>query len=279
MIKSTLKSLSNILPVPGRLRYALMKFYLTSVERAYDTYFYGITAAHLRSSLKLWQIINRDQGYLRSFAEGRCLDAAGQPVPWYTYPAIEHLDQLDFSGKNVFEYGAGNSTLWWANRAKSVTSVEIREPWYDQIKATMPGNCHLMLETDPDKYIESIKKIPDGFDVIVVDGYARKGGRLRCSAMALESLRPNGLIILDNADWLPMSAQYLRNAGLLEVNMCGFSPLNSYAGVTALYFTRDCDLGRKDSTTAARAVGGAPRCWEKETNVPTELRAELKLRI
>ncbi len=154
MIKSSFKRLINSLPVPEHLRYELMKFYLVNIERTHDTYISGLTPAHFRSALKLWQIINRDQGYLRSFAEGRCLDSSGQPIPWYTYPALEHLGQLNFSEKAVFEYGAGNSTLWWAKRAKSVTSVEIREAWYERIKATMPGNCQLLLEIEPDAYIE-----------------------------------------------------------------------------------------------------------------------------
>src|SRR5688572_10403591 len=49
---------------------------------------------------------------------------SGQPIPWYTYPAIEFIRQLDFSQSTVFEYGSGNSTMFWAASAARVISVE-----------------------------------------------------------------------------------------------------------------------------------------------------------
>ena len=48
-----------------------------------------------------------DYGHLRSGATGTSIDAAAAPIPWYTYPAIEFLRQLDFAQADVFEYDAG----------------------------------------------------------------------------------------------------------------------------------------------------------------------------
>ena len=48
---------------------------------------------------KLWA----DYGYLRSAREGRCVDANGRPIPWYTYASVWYSSN-SFSDKDVFEY-------------------------------------------------------------------------------------------------------------------------------------------------------------------------------
>jgi hypothetical protein len=65
-----------------------------------------------------------DYAHLQSAVRNAPVDAHGEPVPWYTYPAIDYLRQLDFSDKTVFEYGSGYSTLFWASAARRVVSVE-----------------------------------------------------------------------------------------------------------------------------------------------------------
>lgn len=92
-----------------------------------------------------WHIIGMTRGYMRSVLEDQCVDREGKPIPWYTYPAIEQIDKWDVSGSEVLEYGAGNSTLWWAARARSVTSIESNEGWYERIRSRMPANCNLLL--------------------------------------------------------------------------------------------------------------------------------------
>src|SRR2546423_6005291 len=65
-------------------------------------------------SLRLFRILNFEYGYLKSAAAMRSIDAAGNPLPWITYPAIEFLKQLDLSDKTVFEYGCGGGApLFW----------------------------------------------------------------------------------------------------------------------------------------------------------------------
>ena len=71
-----------------------------------------------------------DHAYLRSARQKVPIDRRGRPVPWYTWPAVEYLEQLDFSGRKVFEYGSGNSTLWWAERVREVISCEHDPVWH-----------------------------------------------------------------------------------------------------------------------------------------------------
>ena len=70
--------------------------------------------------IEMWQ---KDFAIERSIDEKVCVDKDNNPIPWYTYPAIEYLSQFDYSNKEIFEYGCGYSSMFWANRAKKVTSI------------------------------------------------------------------------------------------------------------------------------------------------------------
>jgi len=75
-----------------------------------------------RCSLKVARILCLDYGHLNSVSKKRSIDARGEPLPWYTYPAIEYIRQLDFSDKSIFEYGSGNSTVFWSRIAARVVA-------------------------------------------------------------------------------------------------------------------------------------------------------------
>jgi hypothetical protein len=76
------------------------------------------------SSAACLQILEHGYGHAASSRAQVPIDGDGNPTPWYTYPAIAYLSQLDFSERIVFEYGSGNSTLWRGARSKRVVSVE-----------------------------------------------------------------------------------------------------------------------------------------------------------
>jgi hypothetical protein len=48
----------------------------------------------------------------------------GEPIPWFSHPLIDFLKDRLSKDMTVFEYGCGNSTLWWADRVRSVTGVK-----------------------------------------------------------------------------------------------------------------------------------------------------------
>ena len=80
----------------------------------------------------MWQ---KDFAIERSIDEKVCVDKDNKPIPWYTYPAIEYLSQFDYSDKEIFEFGCGYSSMFWANRAKQVTSIEDNPNWFDKWKS------------------------------------------------------------------------------------------------------------------------------------------------
>jgi hypothetical protein len=216
-----------------------------------------------RATLQVVRTLWFDYAHLRSAVKGQPVNARGEPVPWYTYPAIDYLRQLDFSDKTVFEYGSGQSTLFWAAAASRVVSVEEDEKWYGVIAGKLPANCELILEPDLASYPAVIARYPGGFDIIVVDGAARGRTRLKCSRAALACLRPGGLIILDNSDWLPESARVLRESGLLQVDMTGFVPANWYTQTTSLFFDRAFVPRPRCARLPQPGPGAADKNWER----------------
>ena len=119
--------------------------------------------------------------HLHSALSKTSIDTDRRPIPWYTYPAIEYLEQLDFSDASVFEYGSGHSTLFWAARAKRVVSVDDDREWFQRLSEKRPSNCELILETDLYEYPGVIGRMGGLFDVIVIDGAARGNTRLTSS--------------------------------------------------------------------------------------------------
>ena len=79
--------------------------------------------------IEMWQ---NDFAIERTIDEKVCIDKDGNPIPWYTYPAIEYLSQFDYSDKEIFEFGCGYSSMFWANRAKKVTSIEDNINWFSK---------------------------------------------------------------------------------------------------------------------------------------------------
>lgn len=241
------------------------------------------TLKAIKSSARACKVLLYDQAYFASIKEGELRDRDKNYLPWFTYPAIEAINNWDLSDKRVFEYGSGFSTLFWASRAKEVVSVEHDRRWYDMISKLAPSNVRLILapidrdESDPspelreqfDAYAGAI----DGrFHIIVVDGYARSRVRYQCSQRALPHLDSNGLIILDNSDWLPASALFLRRAGLIEMDFSGPVPGNNHTQTTSFFLTREFNFQPAGSRQPRLPIGGRPDNWEEK--LEAELLAE-----
>ena len=206
----------------------------------------------LRCALKSAKILEFDYGHFITARRRSCVDRNGNPIPWYTYPAIEYLIQLDYTDKTVFEYGSGNSTLFWAERARKVVSVEDNHHWYSRIGKEIGKNIDLRLISDRDEYIRAIGSCDEKFWVIVIDG----SHRYECAKQAITRLKPGGMIILDNSDWFTETAALLRHADLIEIDMSGFGPINAYTWTTSLFVHRQFRLRHKGKNQPQRSIGG-----------------------
>lgn len=111
-------------------------------------------------------------------------------MPWYTRKACEWLDCLDLKGKWIWEWGGGQSTIWFRERGAFVWGVDSSEEW-----ATFAS---LTYTKEKQRYIAAIP--PEKFDLICIDGEYRDD----CFVYALNHLAEFGTIIIDN--WKQASA-------------------------------------------------------------------------
>jgi len=188
--------------------------------------------------ISIVNLIENDYGHQKSVVLGKPVDASLNPVPWYTYPAIEYLRQFDFSNKNIFEYGCGNSSIFWARLANSVISVETDPQWFENINSLKPYNLTIHLEVLQDSYVNSIQKNNILYDLVIIDGVYRH----ECVRKSIQYLAMDGLLILDNSERYPELCKEIREHDLLQVDFFGYGPINCYTWTTSIFFRRECRL-------------------------------------
>jgi hypothetical protein len=137
---------------------------------------------------------------------------------------------LDLAGCAVFEFGSGNSTLWWGARAQHVTAVEHDPLWFSEVRSHVGASVDYRLCTDVGQFATAINHGPRP-DIVVIDGKWRH----ECARTTVERLDGSGLVVLDNADWYECSAGLLSAAGYREIPFTGFGPVNPYVWTTSVF--------------------------------------------
>lgn len=178
-------------------------------------------------------------GWPRSAVERRPVDRDGEPLPWYTYPAISFLAGRVGPGLDVFEFGSGQSTLWWARRARRVVSVEHDPDWHRAVRSRLPDNVdYRHVELAPDgEYARTVLEFERAFDVIVVDGR----DRVNCARHCLTALREGGVVVWDNSERERYEPGYARLAehGFRRLDFDGHGPVNDYGWRTTVFYRPD----------------------------------------
>jgi hypothetical protein len=180
------------------------------------------------------KVFELEYGHYYSLKEQRAIDKNKSPIPWFTYPAIDYLIQLDFSDKVMLEWGAGNSSLFFSSRVKEIFSVEHNKEWYDKVKSFGLKNQQISF-AEEQLYADFPKKFQREFDLILIDGIERND----CSVTALGLLKKDGIIILDNSDRHADIAATFRNNNLIQIDFHGFGPINNYTWTTSIFLSRN----------------------------------------
>lgn len=185
----------------------------------------------------------KEDGWFRSFREQASIDAAGNPLPWITYPAIDFLARRIRPEMTVFEYGSGGSTLWWASKVRKVVSCEHDARWHQKIRMTCPDNVelhHIPLEYGGD-YSKKILQFENAFDLVIVDGR----DRVNCAINAMKALKPDGVIVWDNSERTAYEVgfQALREHGFKQLEFVGLCPMSTLKGETSIFYRPDNCLG------------------------------------
>lgn len=182
-------------------------------------------------------------GWFKSFYSGLPVSGDGRPLPWFTYSSIMFLQERIHSMMDVFEYGCGCSSHWWANRVRSVTSCEHDKLWYEKISKSVPKNLslHYIELVRGGTYCQFINTFKNTFDIIVIDGR----DRVNCSYNCLNALKAGGVIIWDNSDRQEYSEGYefLKNKGFKKIDFAGMGPVVPHGWCTSIFYKTDNCFG------------------------------------
>jgi hypothetical protein len=133
------------------------------------------------------------------------LRRAEQHEPWMVPAAVERLDELIRPTWQVLEFGSGASTVWYAERAAHVVSLEDDRAWLEAVRerlgACAPERCDLRLVELPDFPSVAAEFAPDTFDLVIIDSNEAAGmTRSDCAAAARPLVKPGGLVVIDDSD-------------------------------------------------------------------------------
>lgn len=178
-------------------------------------------------------------GWINSFLDRRPVDENNQPLPWFTYPIIEFLNERLSNEMTLFEYGGGNSTLYLSRLVKNVTTVEHNEEWFKHLQSNCPDNCTLIyreLEYGG-AYATTSQDSKKVYNIIIVDGR----DRVNCAQQAIDALSENGVIIFDDfeRERYQNASVFLDEHGFKQLNFWGFKPGFFDRSNTALFYRSD----------------------------------------
>lgn len=163
--------------------------------------------------------------------------------PWIAKSVTDIIKRHLNRSMTVFEWGTGNSTLFWSQYVRKVVSVEYDYIWYEKLKKMIPDNVQLevcRLEYNGE-YCRKILACDEKFDIILIDGR----DRVRCAQNAVKRIAENGVIIWDNSDRKEYQEGYrfLKECGYKQLEMCSVSYGIVSGLCTSLFYKENNVLG------------------------------------
>ncbi len=176
-------------------------------------------------------------GWWKSWKAKEPLDSQNKPIPWVTYSFLNFIDKRIQNGFILFEFGSGNSTLYYSRKVKEVYSVEHDILWYNKIKNMLPANVkikYIELQIGAE-YCKSVINSGRKYDMIIVDGR----DRVNCLVNSINSVKKDGVIILDDSERKEYTEGIikLKKYGFKSLDFWGISPgFMAYNKCTTIYY-------------------------------------------
>jgi predicted O-methyltransferase YrrM len=140
--------------------------------------------------------------------------AMEESIPWLRPGATAYIESL-LPEANVFEWGSGASTLWFAKRGYCVTSLELDKSWVELIRGKIKGANIRLLDFSPstlqnmEEYADCIlHSLDNEYDLILIDGRNRN----RCLGNCRSKVKIGGIICLDNSE----RTEYAKSVQLMD---------------------------------------------------------------
>ena len=176
-----------------------------------------------------------DTGWFNSFKLKEPVDENLNPIPWVTYPFLEFITDRLNTDITIFEFGSGNSTLFFAKRVNHVISIEHNVEWFNNLKEKIPPNVELIFSEseDADEYV-SISRKKSKSDFVFIDGI----NRVECCMVAPDVLSDSGVIVLDDSERpeYEKGIKYLADCGFKKIDFWGISPGILFRKCTTVFY-------------------------------------------
>ena len=148
----------------------------------------------------------RDRRFVRRYPE----------LPWITPEAIEILGRVRLTRDiRALEAGTGRSTIWFAQRVKSLIAIEHDNSWFEKVRQELDSACihNVTLElwsasedaSGSIPYVDRVKQITDNsLGFALVDGVCRD----EVALAAIPKIAPGGVLAIDDAHrYLPSDSR------------------------------------------------------------------------
>lgn len=159
--------------------------------------------------------------------------SSSTPIPWITYPAYQFLNSLDFRNSSVLEFGGGASSIWWANRCKSLLVVEHNSEWFLKTRTELQSfpNANITYAHSQALYVSQLES--QSFEVVVIDGEYREQILVKLKDLILNQKCEPKLIIIDNSERIPeIINRFSQEINYTSVEFKGMGPINTYSWST-----------------------------------------------
>jgi hypothetical protein len=180
-----------------------------------------------------------EDGWYKSFNSKKSIDKNGDPIPWCTYAFIKFIEPRLKKTFDVFEYGCGNSSLWYSKKVKSIKSVENDKQWFNAILPKLPDNAIVVLkqQIEDGDYAKEVLNDMKNYHIIIIDGRDRNN----CVKYSLQQLTKDGVIIYDNTqiDEFSSSIQLLLSSGFKKIDFIGNLPIVPHNNTTTIFYRED----------------------------------------
>lgn len=201
----------------------------------------------------LWSILNKlkmggaiqlrinssllHDGWFRTFETKTAVDKNGNPIPWWTYSFIDFITPRLKNDFDVFEYGCGNSTIWLAERVKSIKSVENNNGWFKLISQKLPANAEVVYRQLENGYTKEVTQSRKKYHIIIIDGRER----VESAKNSIEYLQENGVIIFDNSDrgQYTEALQLLKENNFKRLDFYGIGPVTPIKTCTSIFYKKN----------------------------------------
>ncbi len=184
-----------------------------------------------------------DSGWFQSYETKTPVDVQGQPIPWFTYSAIDFLGDRLNSQMQILEYGSGNSTIYFSRKTAFVDALEHNPEWYEYISAKVNMNSKIQLipAADIKNYAAFPASLGKKYDIVLVDAIDRN----ECMFQSVNLLTTDGVVILDDSErpeYL-MGISFLKNNGFRKIDFWGFAPIVIHKKCTSFFYKSQNCLG------------------------------------